>query len=232
MIDVCVGLDPSRYPIDDVFQFNKRIVDETYDLVGAYKLNLAFYEALGIDGLRGLEKTIGYIRDVSPNAMIIGDGKRGDVGVSAIAYAKAMFEVWGFDATTVQIYQGTDSLAPFLSYKYNTSFVCCQTSNPSSVQLQDTYLVNKVAELAVKSGSNVGLVVGAVFLDQMARLRKSYPDTLFLVPGVGAQGGSASDVVRVVKDNALISSSRGVIYSPSPRDAVKDLISELEYGKM
>ena len=136
---VCVGLDPDerRLPIQDVFEFNKAIVDATYDLVAAYKPQLAFYEALGIRGLEALEKTIAHIRDVAPHAMVIGDAKRGDTGNTAEAYAKAMFGYWNFDATTVHLYQGTDSLMPFLEYENRLVFVCCRTSNNSSVEVQD-----------------------------------------------------------------------------------------------
>ena len=116
---VCVGLDPdpTKMPIDDVFEFNRAIIDATQDLVTAYKPQYAFYEAMGIAGLEALEKTIGHIRDVAPHAFVLADAKRGDIGNTAEAYAKAMFEFWDVDACTVYAYQGWESITPFLEYR-------------------------------------------------------------------------------------------------------------------
>ena len=108
--------DPERMPINDVSQFNRAIIDATADLVCAYKPNLAFYEALGIEGLVALRQTVDYIREVAVDVVVIGDAKRGDVGNTAKAYAKAMFQIWGFDAVTVNAYGGQDSVSPFLEY--------------------------------------------------------------------------------------------------------------------
>ncbi len=136
---LCVGLDPdpALMPVRDVFQFNRAIVDATRDLVCAYKPNLAFYEVLGLEGLRALERTVGYVRRAVPKVIILGDAKRGDVGHTAAAYAKAMFEVWGFDAVTVNPYLGGDSLVPFLEYKEIGVFILCRTSNPGAGDFQD-----------------------------------------------------------------------------------------------
>ena len=111
---VCVGLDadPKALPVADAADFNRAIVDATADLVCAYKPNLAFYEAMGMDGLRALETTIAYIRQAAPDAIIIGDGKRGDIGAVAAAYATAMFQHWGVDAATINAWGGADSVAP------------------------------------------------------------------------------------------------------------------------
>ena len=229
---VCVGLDPDpeKMPVDDVFEFNKAIIDRTHDLVAAYKPQLAFYEALGIEkGLRALEKTIEYIRNVAPRVLIIGDAKRGDTGNTAEAYAKAMFEQWQFDATTVQLYQGTDSLEPFLGYEGKLVFVCCRTSNPSSTEIQDIdgsgdhkTVYETVAELSVDAAKNthgeVGLVVGATYPKELSTLRDAYPNTPFLIPGVGAQGGDALDVAQRGGRNILINSSRGIIYASQCED--------------
>lgn len=248
---VCVGLDPdlNRMPIGDVFEFNKAIIDATYDLVAAYKPQLAFYEALGLGGLHALEDTIRYIRDVAPGVLVIGDAKRGDTGNTAEAYAQAMFERWEFDATTVQLYQGTDSLVPFLAYENKLVFVCCRTSNESSVQVQDIRnpdtketIYETVAKLSVATAEDrlgdVGLVVGATFPDELTKLRSAYPDTPFLIPGVGAQGGDAMDSARRGGDNILINSSRGVIYASrsradfaeAARGAVEDLRFQIALG--
>ena len=248
---VCVGLDPdkNRMPISDVFEFNRAIVDATHDLVAAYKPQLAFYEALGLGGMEALEKTIEYIRSVAPRVLIIGDAKRGDTGNTAEAYARAMFEYWKFDATTVQLYQGTDSLIPFLRYQDKLVFVCCRTSNDSSVQVQDVRdidtgktIYETVADISVEAGKessgDVGLVVGATYPDELESLRKDHPDTPFLIPGVGAQGGNAADSARLGGKNILINSSRGVIYASqssfdfdeAARKAVKKLRSEINLG--
>jgi orotidine 5'-phosphate decarboxylase subfamily 2 len=122
---VCVGLDPepSRQPVADVFEFNRAIVEATADLVCAYKPNLSFYEALGLPGLRALEQTIQHIRQVAPQAQIIGDAKRGDGGPSAAAYARAMFQVWGFDAVTVNPWGGADTVQP-LSGRCEPGRIC------------------------------------------------------------------------------------------------------------
>jgi orotidine-5'-phosphate decarboxylase len=122
---VCVGLDPDprRIPIDDVAEFNRRIVDATHPLVAAYKPQMAYYEALGIPGMQALEKTIEHIRDVAPEVLIIGDGKRGDMGSTAAAYATAMFDIWGFDVVTVNAYQGSDTVEPFLQYPGRGVFI-------------------------------------------------------------------------------------------------------------
>jgi orotidine-5'-phosphate decarboxylase len=248
---VCVGLDPhpAKMPIDDIFEFNRAIIDSTYDLVAAYKPQLAFYEALGLDGLHALKDTIRHIREVAPDVLIIGDAKRGDTGNTAEAYAQAMFEQWGFDATTVQLYQGTDSLEPFLGYEGKLVFVCCRTSNESSVQVQDIQnpatgetVYETVAKLSVDvashSAGDLGLVVGATFPEELSKLRKAYPNTPFLIPGVGAQGGDAIDSARRGGENILINSSRGVIYAShdesdfaeAARTAVDDLRLQIELG--
>ena len=132
---LCIGLDiePSRIPVLDSFEFNKAIIDSTNDLCCAFKPNLAFYEAMGIDGLRLLEKTIDYIRTSSPTNIIIGDAKRGDIGPSGAAYAKAMFEVWNFDAVTIIAWGGYDTVDPFISDEKRGAFIWCRGSLLSSV---------------------------------------------------------------------------------------------------
>ncbi len=248
---VCVGLDPDpkKMPIDDVFDFNRAIIDSTADLVAAFKPQLAFYEALGLKGLKALEKTVQHIRDVAPHALVIGDAKRGDTGNTAEAYAKAMFGYWDFDATTVHLYQGTDSLEPFLAYPDKLVFVCCRTSNESSVQVQDMVdpetgetVYEAIADLSVKAGAkfagDVGLVVGATYPQELAQLREKHPDTPFLIPGVGAQGGDAIESAKRGGRNILINSSRGVIYASNSkrnfaeaaRVAVEDLRIQIALG--
>ena len=247
---VCVGLDPdpSKMPINDVFEFNRAIIDATYDLVAAYKPQFAFYEALGLSGFAALEKTIGYIRDVAPGVFVLGDAKRGDVGNTAEAYAKAMFESWRVDACTVYAYQGSDSVAPFLEYPGKGVFVVCRTSNPSSIEVQDVVdeasgetIFERVARqtISLSDGGNVGLVVGATYPQELASLRAAHPETMFLIPGVGAQGGDATESARVGGENILINSSRGIIYASqsktdfdvAARSAVEELRAEIAAGR-
>ena len=245
---VCVGLDPDpqKMAVPDIFEFNRAIIDATCDLVAAYKPQLAFYEAQGISGMKALEKTIRYIQDVAPHAFLIGDAKRCDISSTVAAYAKAMFDVWGFDATTVNPYQGKDSWEPFLEYEGRGIFICCRTSNPSSTQFQDFWsedgtekVYEAVARESVESGDgcNVGLVVGATFPGELRDLREKYPDVPFLVPGVGAQGGAA-EIADLAKGIFLINSSRGIIYASNnssdfdsaARHAVIDLREEMKRG--
>ncbi len=232
---VCVGLDPvpSRMPTPDVLAFNKRIIDATHPMVAAYKPQLAFYEALGIEGMKALEGTIEHIRDVAPEVVIIGDGKRGDIGSTAAAYASAMFDHWDFDATTVNAYQGSDSVEPFMQYPGRGIFVLCRTSNPSSRDFQDLrsdeehkpQFFQKVADAAERwnTNGNIGLVVGATAPMELRLIRADHQSMPFLVPGVGAQGGDAVQAVKAGCDGngrgMLISSSRAILYaSDDPRD--------------
>ena len=231
---LCVGLDvdPERMPVKDPLEFNRAIVDATADLVCAYKPNMAFYEALGMDGLRALEGTIDHIRKAAPNAVILGDAKRGDIGSTAPAYAKAMFQIWGFDAVTVNAWGGHDGLEPFLEDPSRGVFIWCRGSNPGSADLQDLAvstpdgpmpLYHHLARSAARWNrkGNIGLVMGATNPDQLADVRSLCPDMPLLVPGVGAQGGDLADAVLSGTDRngrrALINSSRGIIYArPEP----------------
>lgn len=235
---VCVGLDPnpSLMAVKDTAEFNRRVVDATHELAAAFKPQLAYYEALGIPGLQALEKTVQYIREVAPEAVIIGDAKRGDMGSTATAYATAMFEVWDFDVVTVNAYQGSDTVEPFLQYPGRGIFIVCRTSNPSSRDFQDLRiaeegsprLFEKVAEAAERwdIGGNIGLVVGATFPEELRLLRNAHPNLPFLVPGVGAQGGSAAEAARAGVNadgrGIVINSSRGITYaSRDPKEFAK-----------
>ena len=154
---VCVGLDPdpAKMPIDDVFEFNRAIIDATQDLIAAYKPQFAFYEAMGRAGFDALEKTIRHVRDVAPHAFVLADAKRGDIGNTAEAYAKAMFEVWDVNAVTVYAYQGSESVLPFLEYRDRGVFVVCRTSNPSSVEVQDI-VDDRTGEMVYEVRSQAG----------------------------------------------------------------------------
>lgn len=233
---VSVGLDPTpeRVPIDDIAAFNCAIVDATRDVVSAFKPQFAYYEAMGIEGLRILEKTIQHIRDVAPDHVIVGDGKRGDISTTATAYATAMFEIWDVDIATIYAYQGSDSVEPFLQYPGKGVYIVCRTSNPSSRDIQDLIVdgtegkdkvFDRVADMADRwAGSeNVGLVVGATFPDDLRALRSRHPAPHFLIPGVGAQGGAAEETARAGANEQgggfIVNSSRGIIYASSnPED--------------
>lgn len=231
---LCVGLDPdpALMAVKEVAAFNRAIIEATQDLVCAYKPNLAFYEALGMPGLEALRKTIDAIpRDIP----VIGDCKRGDVGNTAAAYAKAMFEVWGFDAVTVHPYIGWDSVEPFAKYKDKGVFIVCRTSNPGEGDFQRLStlagapsearpLYERVA-LATRrwnTNGNLGLVVGATHPDELRKVRALCPDMPLLIPGVGAQGGDLAAAVRDGVDRqgqlAVINSSRQVLYASKGAD--------------
>ena len=232
---VCVGLDPdpARMPISSVYEFNRAIVDATAGFVCAYKPNLAFYEALGLPGLQDLEKTVAHIRSAAPEAIIIGDAKRGDIGPSAQAYAKAMFQVWGFDAVTINVWGGQDTVTPFLEDESKGVFVWCRGSNPGSADFQDVQVVTADGTMPLyrnvalacqqwDTKGNLGLVVGATVPDQLREVRAACPNMPLLIPGVGAQGGDLEAAVRQGTDSrgraALINSSRGIIYASGGAD--------------
>ena len=232
---LCIGLDPDPelMPEIDAFQFNQEIIDATSDLVCAYKPNLAFYEALGIAGLKALEKTLACIPAAIP---VIGDAKLGDVSSSSKAYARAMFDVFGFDAVTVNPYLGHDSLAPFLAYKDKGTFILCKTSNPGSSDFQDVFLstgepnekaVPLYQRVAMKAGEwnthgNVGLVVGATYPQQLKTVRELCPDLPLLIPGIGAQGGDIEAAIRNGVDahgrKAILNCSRRILYASRDKD--------------
>ena len=232
---VCVGLDvdPARMPVPDVAEFNRAIVDATADLVCCYKPNLAFYEALGIPGLKALEDTVSHIRRASPHAIIIGDAKRGDIGNTSTAYARAMFQVWDFDAVTVNPWGGRDTVEPFLTQADRGVFVWCRGSNPGSSDLQDLFVSTQHGTMPqyqhlaheVKTWSNVGnlgLVVGATFPEQLECVREICPEMPILIPAVGAQGGELETAVHqgtaANGRRAIINSSRGIIYAAQGPD--------------
>ena len=227
---LCVGLDPdpAAMPVADVFEFNRAIVDATAGSVCAYKPNLAFYEALGARGMTALEQTISYIHDAAPGVLVIGDGKRGDIGPSAKSYAKAMFEVWGFDAITVNPWGGADSVEPFLEDDSRGVFVWCRGSNPGAGDFQDLETGRGGESLAVyqrvaracmewNTRGNVGLVAGATAPEQLRSVREMCPQMPILIPGVGSQGGELEAAVRTGVNAegrlAIVNSSRGIIYA-------------------
>ena len=214
-----------------IVEFNKDIVDATAAHCVAYKPNLAFYECYGIDGMRALDATVDYIRTHYPEVFLIADAKRGDIGNTAKMYAKAFFEEMDFDAVTVAPYMGADSVTPFLEYKDKWAIVLALTSNASAYQFQNAVkdgkpLYQAVMEemMEISTPDNMMFVVGATKADKLEELRSFCPDNFFLVPGVGAQGGSAEEVIAHGSNDhggLLINSSRGILFADSTEDYAK-----------
>lgn len=229
---LCVGLDTDLQKIpkhlldldDPIFEFNKQIIDATHDLCVAYKPNIAFYECLGEKGWESLRKTIDYIPD---NLFTIADAKRGDIGNTSKMYAKTFFENFNFDAVTVAPYMGYDSVVPFLKFKDKWAIVLALTSNPGGLDFQmtsdkyGTTLYQKVLEKSQSYGDNVMFVVGATRAELLQDVRKIAPNHFLLVPGIGAQGGSLSEVAKYGMNKhcgLLVNSSRAIIYADHSKD--------------
>ena len=230
---LCVGLDPDPKLMPEgvgVFEFNKAIIDATSDMVCAYKPNLAFYEALGDDGLHALRRTVQYIPDGIP---VIGDAKRGDIGNTAGAYARALFDSFNFDAATVNPYLGFDAVEPFINYRDRGIFILCRTSNAGAVDFQSLRCETEYGNLTLfevvarrasewNKHGNIGLVVGATYPEELRLIRQSHPDMPLLIPGIGAQGGDLAAVVRYGVDaqghKIIINSSRQIIYASKGDD--------------
>jgi len=225
---LCVGLDtdPARIPLhlqndpDAVFVFNKAIIDATKDHCIAYKINTAFYEALGLKGWESLEKTAQYIPSTH---FKIADAKGGDIGNTSAQYAQAFFEWLDFDAITVTPYMGEDSVRPFLEYKNKWTIVLGLTSNPGAKDFEllktgEALLYEKVITISSQWGTteNLMFVIGATQADQFANIRRLVPRHFFLVPGVGVQGGSLKEISEkaMTKDcGILVNVSRAIIYA-------------------
>jgi len=229
---LCIGLDPDPelMPEVDVLQFNKAIIEATSDLVCAYKPNLAFYEALGVEGLAVLEKTIKFVPGDIP---VIGDAKRGDIGNTAKAYARALFSVLGFDAATVSPYLGFDSIEPFINHQDKGVFVLCRTSNKGAADFQDLRtddlpLYEAVARKAREwnTRGNIGLVVGATYPEELKKVRSICPEMTLLIPGIGAQGGDLTSAVGYGVDargeKAIINVSRQILYASREKDFARE----------
>ena len=234
---LCVGLDTDITKIpkhllagpDPVFSFNKTIIDATRDLCVAYKINTAFYEALGVKGWEAMEKTVCYIGD---EHFKIADAKRGDIGNTSDQYAKAFFETLPFDALTVAPYMGEDSIRPFLEYEGKWAIVLGLTSNKGSndfelKKMDDEFLYEKVLKTVSEWGSpeNLMFVVGATQADEFTNIRKLTPGHFYLVPGLGAQGGSLKEVSEkaMTKDcGILVNASRAIIYASEKEDYAKE----------
>ncbi len=231
---LCVGLDTDLKRIpkhllktdDPIFEFNKAIIDATLDYAVAYKPNIAFYECHGPKGWESLKKTIDYI---PPDTFTIADAKRGDIGNTSRYYADAFFNYLGADSITVAPYMGEDSVAPFFEYENKWVILLALTSNKGSLDFQfisdgdNEELYKKVLRRSQQWGTpeNLMYVVGATRAEGIGEVRKLAPDHFFLVPGVGAQGGSLDDVANYGWNNdcgILVNSSRGIIYASEGED--------------
>ncbi len=230
---LCVGLDtdPEKIPPflrklpDPVFEFNKMVIDATKNHCVAYKINTAFYEVSGVSGWESLQKTVNYIPSTH---FKIADAKRGDIGNTASLYARAFFETLSFDAITVSPYMGEDSVRPFLEYEDKWTILLGLTSNPGAAdfELQNCeggVLFESVIRKALKWGTteNLMFVIGATQADWFTRIRAIAPDHFYLVPGLGAQGGSLKEISsKALNKNAglLVNASRAVIYAGAGND--------------
>lgn len=234
---LCVGLDTDTKKIpqhllseeDPIFTFNKQIINATAPYCVAYKPNLAFYEAFGVKGMMAFEKTVKYLQENYPHHFIIADAKRGDIGNTSAMYARTFFEEYNIDALTVAPYMGEDSVTPFLGYDGKWVVLLALTSNKGSHDFQLTTdnegkrLFERVLAKSQEWGdsSNMMYVVGATQGSLFTDVRRIAPDHFLLVPGVGAQGGSLSEVCKyaMTKDcGLLVNSSRGIIYSSHDTD--------------
>lgn len=240
---LCVGLDTDLTKIpkhlqshpDAVFEFNKQIIDATHDLCVAYKINTAFYEAMGLKGWEAMEKTVNYI---PKDQFIIADAKRGDIGNTSSQYAKAFFETMNFDAITVAPYMGEDSVKPFLEFENKWAIVLGLTSNAGSKDFEQlkfadannhaaAFLYETVLKKVSSWGntSNLMFVIGATKASDLGEIRKIIPDHFLLVPGVGFQGGSLEEVSRygMNKDcGLLVNASRAIIYAGEKEDFARE----------
>lgn len=246
---LCIGLDTdiSKIPkhllshTDPVFEFNRQIVDATKDYCVSYKINTAFYEALGVKGWESMERTVNYIPSTH---FKIADAKRGDIGNTSSQYAKAFFETLKFDAITVAPYMGEDSVKPFLEHKDKWTILLGLTSNSGAkdfelqklikkkeileegvhlTQQHTRYLYEQVLQTSSEWGSteNLMFVVGATQADEFLNIRKLTPDHFYLVPGVGAQGGSLKEISQkalITDCGLLVNVSRAVIYASNAED--------------
>src|SRR3989338_7892695 len=248
---LCVGLDadfkkiPDKFLTDEMpqFAFNKYVIGETHEYAAAFKMNIAFYEARGDQGLKELKETTEYLRVYYPDIFLICDSKRADIGNTNQGYIDELFDWFGFDATTLHPYLGEEALQPFLKRKDKGSIILCRTSNPGAGELQDLVVEGKplwqiVAERVSKvwnKNNNCLLVVGATYPEEMKKIREISGDMTFLVPGIGAQGGSVEEVMKVGLNSEglglIIHSARGIIFAENPREEARKLCEEIRKFK-
>ena len=234
---LCVGLDSDIQKIpaflldtsDPIFYFNQKIIDATAPYTIAYKPNLAFYESNGLDGWNSLEKTVHYIREKYPEIFVIADAKRGDIGNTSALYARTFFETYHFDAVTIAPYMGEDSVTPFLGYPDKWVILLALTSNKGAFDFQfmedqqGEKLFQKVLRSSQHWASEESMmyVVGATKSVELEGIRNIVPNHFLLVPGVGAQGGSLSEVAKYGMNDQcglIVNSSRAILYASGGQD--------------
>jgi orotidine-5'-phosphate decarboxylase len=242
---VCIGLDTDLNKIpkhllrkkNPVLAFNRQIIEATKNSVAAFKINLAFYESHGIDGLKNLEETL---KAIPSNILTISDGKRGDIGNTSIMYAKSSFDHFKFDSATLNPLMGKDSLEPFLEYSDKLNFILVLTSNPGSTDFQKEelktgeklfqYIVKKVIEWNINS--NCGIVFGATNLKELSDNLDLIKNLPILFPGIGAQGGNLNELTRKLSgaeiDSFLVNVSRGIIYKGNNENFAEEAAKELD----
>jgi len=239
--NVVVGLDPQKEKIPDIFlrsgnpvlAFNKAIVDATKEICAGYKLNMAFYEAEGPEGWKALEGTL---KAIPENMIKICDAKRGDIGNSSEAYARAYFDRLGFDAITISPYMGKDSVEPFLKRKDKFTYILGNTSNSGAEDFQKLrvgkkYLFEIVVEkfLETDKNDNTGFVFGAERTDYIEKFTMKYKKLPLLIPGIGAQGGDAKKLTEKIYNKLfLVNSSRGIIYSAPGNCSIKEFYNTVK----
>lgn len=231
-LHICVGLDSDINKIpkhlqnfnDPVFEFNKEIINKTKSNAAAYKLNLAFYEKDGIEGLQTLEKTLA---EIPSDVLTIGDAKRGDIGNTSKMYAQSLFDHFNFDASTLHPYMGKDSVQPFLDFEDRLNFILVLTSNPGNADFEKQklnsgkFLFQEVLEKVHEwnSSNNCGIVFGATNPEELEENIPGFKNLPVLLPGVGSQGGSLEEVVKIFQsnhnNNYIINISRALIYEDS-----------------
>jgi len=244
---LCVGLDaditrlPERFHAEDYpqFAFNRWVIEQTHPFVSAYKPNIAFYEARGAIGWTELQMTTNYLHEHHPDIVTICDAKRADIGNTNRGYVNAIFDKLGFDAITLHPYLGGAALTPYLERADKACIVLCHTSNDGAGEFQRLDANGKTLWRHVlervrdewNANDNCMVVIGATYVEVMAEARQAAPDLTFLVPGVGAQGGDASAVVRAGADangrGLIVNSARGVIFADDPGSAAQALAEQL-----
>ncbi len=235
---ICVGLDTDINKIpphlkntdDAIFKFNKAIIEQTFDIAAAYKINFAFYEKAGAKGMELLARTLKIIPE---DVLVIGDAKRGDIGNTSMMYAQSLFEHYKIDASTLSPYMGEDSLSPFINYSDNINFILALTSNPGSHDFEKLVLASgkKVYQEVIakvnswNDNNNLGIVFGATNLDELKENIKNFGKLFILLPGVGAQGGDLEGIVKTFKENSnnnyIVNVSRALIYADNTENFAK-----------
>ncbi len=238
---LCVGLDPVNPPVGGpFFEFNKKIIDQTYTFVCAYKPNSAFYEGKGVKDIAELKKTVDYVKKSYPDIPIILDAKRADIGNTNNGYVEYIYDYLGVDAVTLHPYLGKEALMPFLERKDKGAIILCRTSNLGAGEFQDLKTPKPLYEVVAQKVSqtwnenqNCLLVIGATYPNELKRVRKIVGDEIwFLVPGIGAQGADIKKTVLAGQNSygagMIINSSRGIIFAKNPgaeAQKLRDLIN-------